>query len=113
MAGASSAALAAVKDGMLQVTKQGGTAYGVFSDFPISVAGKTGSAQVKGGTNGLFICYAPAENPQIAVSVVLENGDSGTKAAAVAKEILQGYFNRPQPDNSVSYEEEAPYTLLP
>jgi len=113
MAGASSAALAAVKDGMLQVTQQGGTAYGVFSDFPISVAGKTGSAQVKGGTNGLFICYAPAENPQIAVSVVLENGDSGTKAAAVAKEILQGYFNRPQQENQVSYEGAAPYTLLP
>lgn len=113
MAGASNAALAAVKDGMLQVTRQGGTAYGVFSDFPISVAGKTGSAQVKGGTNGLFICYAPAENPQIAVSVVLENGDSGTKAAAVAKEILQGYFNRPQQDNQVSYEGAAPYTLLP
>ena len=111
--GASSAALAAVKEGMLQVTQKGGTASGVFSDFPISVAGKTGSAQVKGGTNGMFICYAPAENPQIAVSVVLENGDSGTKAAAVAKEILQGYFNRPQQDNQGLYEGAAPYTLLP
>lgn len=113
MTGASGTALAAVKEGMLQVTKQGGTAYGVFSDFPISVAGKTGSAQVKGGTNGLFICYAPAENPQIAVSVVLENGDSGTKAAAVAREILEGYFNRPTQDNQGLYEGAAPYTLLP
>lgn len=113
LAGASSKALAAVKNGMLQVTKKGGTAYSVFSDFPITVAGKTGSAQVKGGTNGLFICYAPAENPQIAVSVVLEKGDSGTKAATVAKEILQAYFQKPQEENQEIYAEEAPYTLLP
>ncbi|MBO5930081.1 MAG: penicillin-binding protein A, partial [Clostridia bacterium] len=113
LAGASDKALAAVKKGMLQATTGGGTAYSVFSDFPIAVAGKTGSAQVKDGTNGLFICYAPAENPQIAVSVVLEKGDSGTKAAAVAKEILQAYFKAPQDENQEIYAEEAPYTLLP
>lgn len=110
--GSSTKALAAVKDGMLQVTKQGGTAYSVFSDFPISVAGKTGSAQVKNGTNGLFICYAPAENPQIAVSVVLENGDSGTKAAQVACKILKQYFEKVEISKQ-DKTEDAYYTLLP
>lgn len=110
--GTSNEALAAVKDGMLKVTKPGGTAYSVFADFPISVAGKTGSAQVSGGTNGLFICYAPAEKPQIAVSVVLENGDSGIKAAEVARDILSEFFEKPNTDNGSSTEEK-PYVLLP
>lgn len=111
--GASKEALAAVKDGMMKVTEPGGTAYSVFSGFPVQVAGKTGSAQVPGGTNGLFICYAPAENPQIAVSVVLENGDSGTMAARVARDVLTSYFSKPADNNSNTIEEEQPYTLLP
>ena len=113
LAGASKEALTAVKDGMLKVTEPGGTAYSVFSDFPVSVAGKTGSAQVSGGTNGLFICYAPAENPQIAVSVALENGGSGTLAASVARDVLDGYFSKPENNDSKKTEEEKPYTLLP
>ncbi len=108
---ASKSALAAVKSGMLQVTQKHGTAGSVFADFPISVAGKTGSAQVRGGTNGLFIGYAPAENPKIAVAVVLEKGDSGTKAAMVARKMLEQYFQKPAKDDA--YQEEAPYTLLP
>lgn len=110
--GTSVQALGAVKAGMLQVTNKGGTAYSVFSDFPVSVAGKTGSAQVKNGTNGLFICYAPAENPQIAVSVVLENGDSGTKAAQVARKILKQYFEKAEIGEQEKTE-DAFYTLLP
>ena len=112
MAGASKEALTAVKDGMLKVTEPGGTAYSVFAGLPVSVAGKTGSAQVPGGTNGLFVGYAPAENPQIAVSVVLENGDSGTKAARVAREVLESYFEKPKTDDKKPTEEK-PYTLLP
>ncbi len=112
-AGASKEALTAVKDGMLKVTEPGGTAYSVFSGFPVPVAGKTGSAQVPGGTNGLFIGYAPADNPQIAVSVVLENGDSGTKAARVARDVLESYFEKPKTEDKKSTEEEKPYLLLP
>ena len=84
----------------------------MFAGLPVSVAGKTGSAQVPGGTNGLFVGYAPAENPQIAVSVVLENGDSGTKAARVAREVLESYFEKPKTDDKKPTEEK-PYTLLP
>jgi len=102
--------LAAVKKGMCAVTKPGGTAASVFAGFPVSVAGKTGTAQVSGGTNGLFICYAPAEDPQIAACVVLENGDSGTKAAAVARAVLETYFTKPVKTSELS--EETPYALL-
>jgi cell division protein FtsI/penicillin-binding protein 2 len=48
-----------------------GTAYSTFKNYPIAVAAKTGSAQHggQGPLNGAFICFAPAENPQIAIAV--------------------------------------------
>ena len=77
-----------------------GTARSVFSDYPISVACKTGTAQTSGaewedgGTeeNISFICYAPANDPEIAVAVVLEHGRSGNYAMNVAKDMLDYYF---------------------
>lgn len=107
---ASQKALAAVKEGMEKVTAPGGTAETAFADFPVAVAGKTGSAQVPGGTNGLFIGYAPAENPQIAISVVIENGGAGTLAANAAKEIFTAYFEKPAP---VGLQAPLPYALMP
>lgn len=103
-------ALSAVKEGMEEVAAPGGTAETIFAGFPVSVAGKTGSAQVPGGTNGLFIGYAPAENPQIALSVVIENGGAGTLAANAAKEIFAAYFEKPV---STGKQTPAPYTLMP
>ena len=103
--------LETVKSGMLLATEKGGTAESVFKNFPITVAGKTGSAQVKGGTNGLFVCYAPAENPQIAISVVLEKGDSGTKAAQVARDILLSYYEKSKTDENT--EEDKLFDYLP
>lgn len=81
-----------IKEGMIKVTTQG-TAKDVFSKFPVLVAGKTGTAQVSGRTNGLFIGYAPADNPEISFCVVVEGGKSGNLAANVAKSILSHYFN--------------------
>lgn len=111
-ADASRVALSSVKEGMAGVCKQGGTAGEAFKDFSVSVCAKTGSAETKGSTNGVFICYAPAENPVIAVSVVLEKGLSGTNAAYVAKDILKAYFEK---NNKPMESEEiyAPYTLKP
>lgn len=103
-------ALSAVRQGMELVTTEGGTAGAIFSDFPVPVAGKTGSAQVSRGTNGLFIGYAPAENPSIALCVVVENGGAGTLAAEVAKNIFAAYFEKPTPEKG---KEVKPYTLLP
>ena len=59
-----------------------------------SIGGKTGTAQVgNGSNNAVFIAFAPFDDPQIAVSVVLEHGVRGTNAAQVAKDIFDKYFN--------------------
>lgn len=81
-----------ISEGMYCVTKDG-TAKEVFSDFSIAVAGKTGTAQVGKTTNGLFIGYAPLENPEISFCVVIEGGKSGQAAAGVIKNILSYYFD--------------------
>lgn len=81
-----------IREGMLAVTEDG-TASTVFSDYPISVLGKSGSAQVgTGRANGIFILAAPAEDPEIAVAVVIEHGAAGNNAARVARDILTAYF---------------------
>jgi penicillin-binding protein 2 len=85
--------IAALQEGMSAVTQYGGTAYGVFRDFEIPVAGKTGSAQVGGRpNNGVFVAYAPADKPQIAVAVVVEKGGAGSTIAPIARDIIDLYF---------------------
>ena len=71
-----------------------GTAYSTFKNYPIAVAAKTGSAQHggQGPLNGAFICFAPAENPQIAIAVFGEKIGGGSYLAPVAKAILDAYF---------------------
>ena len=82
----------AVKNGMKRVVDEGSAA-SAFTDFPIPVGGKTGTAQVgQGSNNAVFIAYAPFDNPQIAVAVVLEHGVRGTNAAMVARDIFDFYF---------------------
>lgn len=84
-----------IRQGMNSVTLDG-TASKVFDEYPISVAGKTGTAETgreaDESSNGIFICYAPAEDPQIAVVTVIENGVWGSYTAPVAKDILSAYF---------------------
>ncbi len=96
--------------GMQKVTEETGTAGAYFSEFPISVAAKTGSAQVPGGTNALFLAFAPVENPQIAMSVVIEKGGTGSLAAKVGKEIFSAYFEKTAPAFS---QKTTLHTLLP
>lgn len=85
-----------VKEGMLAVTtKSGGTAYNTFKDFSVQVAGKTGTADISDdGTNanGWFVGFAPYNEPEVAVAVVIENGGSGQYATTAAKEVLAQYF---------------------
>ena len=84
--------LNAVKQGMKKVADEGSAAE-VFANYGIQVGGKTGTAQVgDGSNNAVFIAYAPFDDPQIAVSVVLEHGVRGTNAAQVAKDIFDEYF---------------------
>ena len=80
--------------GMLYVTTQG-TPSMVFKDLGVSAAAKTGTAQLGEdlANNAIFICYAPYENPEIAVAVVVEKGGSGNAIASIAKDVLKYYFD--------------------
>ncbi len=80
-----------VKEGMLSVTEDG-TGQGAFKDYSVKVGGKTGTAESVGGAHGIFIAFAPYDDPQIAVSVVLEHGNSSATAAKTARKILDAYF---------------------
>ena len=85
----------AILKGMKRVTsEEGGTAYSTFANFNIELGGKTGSAQtdVQGKINGWFVGFAPYEEPEIAVVVLVENAGSGSYTAEVARDILQEYF---------------------
>lgn len=84
---------ATVQEAMLKVTSDpSGTAYSVFGDYPVKVGAKTGTAENSGSDNVTFICYAPFEKPEVAVSVVIENGASTRYAMNVAKDMLDAYF---------------------
>lgn len=84
-------ALAAVKKGMLSVTVDG-TGSSVFSDYAIKVGGKTGTSQNQGVDHSIFIAFAPFENPEIAIAVVLEHGNSGYAAGSVVRAAMDSYF---------------------
>ena len=103
--------LKAVLQGMESVTDdQGGTAYSIFKNFAISVGGKTGSAETSTGkVNAWFVGFAPFEDPQIAVVVLVENGGHGYYTAEAVKEIIEQYFgmNIEQVQEDVS---SIPYT---
>ncbi len=80
--------------GMIGACSQGGTAYPLF-DFSPSVACKTGTAETyeKDITHAWFTTFAPAENPEIAITVLVEKGGEGSSVAApIAKEILNYWF---------------------
>lgn len=92
-------ALLAVHEGMrLAVTSERGTAHSVFGDYPVAVAAKTGTVQTDLSIAGLksddasFVCYAPADDPQIAIAVYVERGAQGGNLGNVAKAILDAYF---------------------
>lgn len=86
--------LRAILEGMESVTDdQGGTAYSIFKNFAISVGGKTGSAETSTGkVNAWFVGFAPYDDPQIAVVVLVENGGHGYYTAEAVKEIIEQYF---------------------
>ena len=102
--------IAAVKQGMAAVVAPGGT--GWRAQLPgIRVAGKTGSAQVvtharletdkkshQYQPHGWFMCFAPVENPRIAMAVMVEHGTAGGQSAApIAGQILAHFFGVPPP----------------
>jgi len=89
----SPATLAAVKQGMGRLVTQGSIST-YFRDCVVSAGAKTGSAQTSETVaNGVFICFAPFDDPEIAVAIVIEQGGSGAALASTAVEILNAYFS--------------------
>ena len=91
--------LNAVKEGMNSVTSgEAGTAYARFKNFDIEVGGKTGSAEAGKDKNGRdivnawFAAFAPYDNPEIAVVVMVENGGHGNYTAEAVRNIMAEYF---------------------
>lgn len=89
----------AVVNGMRKVSESG-TASDVFATFEVPVAGKTGTADVSSGTpTGLFVAFAPVENPQIAIAVVVEHGGHGNYVAPVARDVISAYMESNKVDD--------------
>jgi penicillin-binding protein 2 len=86
----------AIKQGLYEAAHSaGGTSAAVFSNFPIPVAGKTGTAQSgNGDDHSWYASWAPYSHPKLVVVVMIEHGGFGADAAApAAKEIYQAYFH--------------------
>lgn len=100
-------AIDTVRQGMIQVATDG-TASKFFKNVTYTLAAKTGTAQITAdrSDHGTFIAYAPVEDPEIAISVVMEDGTSHA-ASAVAREVMDAYFNnkgdglKPVPDGEL------------
>ncbi len=100
--------LAVIRDAMVDVVRKG-TARRIFQGAPYQAAGKTGTAQVyslRGAKydaktvderlrdHSLFMAYAPMENPQIALALIVENGGWGTTAAApIARKVFDYWLD--------------------
>ena len=99
--------LKAVLEGMRSVAEDG-TASSVFRNFEIPVGGKTGSAEAPGNkVNAWFAGFAPFDNPEIAVIVMVENGGHGYYAAEAVREIMREYFGMNTQDVSESVTAQA------
>lgn len=84
----------AVYTGMRMVITSG-TAKGTFSGFPIEVAGKSGTAQENKlrSNHSIFVAFAPYDNPEIALSVLIPNGESSGYTAEVIRDMIKYYYN--------------------
>jgi penicillin-binding protein 2 len=97
------AALQVVQQGLLEGTHLSfGTSYGVFGKFPISIAGKTGTAEkvvTLPGYTGLqdqswWCGYGPTADPTLVVCALIENGGhGGTAAAPAAEQVFSSFFH--------------------
>jgi len=102
----------AVRYGMyLVATQEDGSAIDTFRDYNIPVACKTGTAQIGEGitNNGIFVCFAPYDDPEIAISIVVEHGQSGATIAFMAREVLDAYFSIKNATENI----ESEMSLLP
>ena len=94
-------ALKVVREGMYRCTSEiGGGVYYTFLNSGLSIAGKTGTAEVsEGQPTALFVGFVPYESPRVAIAVVIEHGNTSHYAAEVARDILQKYYKIYEEDN--------------
>ena len=85
--------LAAVKQGMYDLSQTASMAR-YFADLPVTVGCKTGTAEVSGSdATATFVCFAPYDDPQVALCLVAEKGSAGGNLAALAAAMLEQYFS--------------------
>ena len=79
----------------MAVTNYDGTANKVFGDYSIPVCAKTGTAQhgIAGSDHASFVCYAPADDPKVAIAIYVEKGAQGGSLGSIARSIFDVYFN--------------------
>jgi len=112
------------------VNKNYGTAYRSRFGGEIEMCGKTGTAQVVSRkqdesnydkkitaylhkSHALFVCYAPSNDPKIAIAVIIEHGEHGASSAApIAKELVQAYLNPTNEENQTSSNEAVDYNPI-
>lgn len=85
--------LETVKTGMRTMIEESATISSYMRDVPVTVGGKTGTAEV--GTendNGLFVCAAPYNDPDIVISCVIEGANTGLRSAGVAAAVLEEFY---------------------
>jgi penicillin-binding protein 2 len=109
-----------IKKGMLLVTSgvEGTVNKSIFAGFPIQTAGKTGSATFSNFQSdygrdayAVYLGFAPYDNPEIAVSVVIFDGGSGGYSAPVARAIFEAYFKDRLKKQNPNYVPKYNYTL--
>ena len=102
----------AYTEGMHLVTQKTdwtGTAYSTFKNYPINVAAKTGTAEngiLEASAHAAFVCYAPLEDPQIAIAIYGERAGHGSYLAPIAKAILDSYFEVGEVGDVIIYENQ-------
>lgn len=105
----SDSTLNAVKTGMHNLTKTTLAPY--FNSCVVSAGAKTGTAQLGGDitNNGCFVCFAPYDEPEIAVALVIEQGNAGAQLASTAVSVINAYFTPDEAETLVTGENQ----LLP
>lgn len=101
--------LRAVKEGMKGLVE--GTLSPYFKNCVVSAGAKTGTSQVRADTknHGVFVCFAPYDDPEIAVAIAIERADAGAALASTAVNILNAYFTPPEDAIAITGENQ----LLP
>ena len=83
----------AIHKGMRLVVSDG-TVRTIYKGMKVKVAGKTGTAEEnkRRNTHSVFVCYAPYDNPEIAMATVIPYGDASSNASEVARDVIK-YYN--------------------